>query len=48
MKELAVILAETQSFLKIVSPETAPIHKACKNLSKDKQDIICQPKAIMF
>ena len=48
MKELAVILAKTQSSLKIVSPETALIHKAFKKLSKDKQAIICQPRAITF
>lgn len=48
MEELAVILAETQSSLKIVSPETAPVHKAFKKLSKDDQAIICQPRAIMF
>ena len=41
MEELAIILAETQSFLKIVSPETAPFHKAFKKLTKDKQAIIC-------
>ena len=48
MEELAVILAETQSSLKIVSPETALVHEAFKKLSKDNQAIICQPKAIMF
>ena len=48
MEELAVILAETQSSLKVVSPETAPVHKAFKKLSKDNQAIICWPKAIMF
>ena len=48
MEELAIILAETRSSLKVVSPETAPVHKAFKRLSKDKQAIICQPKAIMF
>ena len=44
MEELAVILAETQSSLKIVSPETAPVHKAFKKLSKDDQAIIFQQK----
>ena len=48
MEELAVILAETQSSLKIVSPETAPAHKAFRKLSKDNQAINHQPKAIMF
>ena len=48
MEELAIILAETQSSLKIVSPETAPVHKAFKKLSKDNQANICWPKAIMF
>ena len=41
MEELAVILAETQSSLKVVSPETARVHKAFKKLSKDDQAIIC-------
>ena len=41
MEELAVILAETQSSLKVVSPETAPVHEAFKKLSKDNQAIIC-------
>ena len=27
MEELAIILAETQSSLKVVSPEMAPVHK---------------------
>ena len=33
MEELAVILAETQSSLKVVSPKMALIHKAFKKLS---------------
>ena len=47
MEELAVFLAETRSSLKVVSPETAPVHKAFKKLSIDNQAIICRPKAIM-